>query len=293
MALREEVTGTESAREITLPKLNAARVALCYLDDSRPPLEDSDAAELVRQRGFMLLGVMPRLGLPSLSGADEEREWNVSWRAWRWKEVLPAARSCAYLKWFRGQGTFISWGEYPSFYALWGPRGDQSDSYRAGLLSRPELEVLDVIAEHGPISSRELWFRLRSRLARRSDLLAALAVLQKRFFVTVAGGDLKGWSMHHWDLAARCAPPGLLDKLPSPAEAQSRLVTVAVRNLVCCRPRDVAGLFGWAPSDVAEVAGDLVRQGVLRADMRIAGQPGPHFSHTLLGQANTYCKPRA
>jgi hypothetical protein len=247
------------------------------------PRDDADAAALVSARGFMVLGDMPRLPLPNLSAADQDRTWSVSPRAWRWKQVLPQMGACAYLKWFRGQGTFISWSVYPSFYALWGPRrghghGGQSDAYRDGLLSRSELDVLEEIDTHGPVSSRELWRRLRPRMGRRSELVAALTFLQKRFYVTVAGGDLAGWSMHDWDLVARSVPDGLLTGLPSPDEAQRSLVAAAVRNLVCCRARDMAGLFGWLPSDVATVAGRLVAEGLLRADVRVAGQAGQHFS---------------
>jgi hypothetical protein len=260
-----------------------ARHARCFLDGGRPPLTDADAAELVNQRGFMLLGELPRPGLPSLSGADEEREWSVSWHAWRWKETLPAARACAYLKWFRGQGTFISWRRYPDFYALWGPELDATDAYRAGLLGRSELAVLSEISDRGPISSRQLWQTLRARLGRRQEMIRALASLQKRLFVSVSGGDVAGWSMHNWDLATRCAPDGLLDVLPSRESARRALVLQAVDNLVYCAPREVASLFGWAPAEVVEVARSLESEGRVRLDLRLercggaclAAQPPP------------------
>ncbi len=267
----------DAARPFTEADIIAARHALCWLDDGRAPVEDADAGLLVRQRGFALLGVVPKVGLPNLSAADESREWSVSWRAWRWKEVLPATRACAYLKWFRGQGTFISWDLYPSFYALWGPRVDGDQLYRAGLLSGAELDVLDVISEYGPISSRELWSRLRSRLARRTELLSALGVLQKRFFVSVAGGDLAGWSMHHWDFVPRCVPEGLLDALPDAAAAQENLVAACFRNLVCAEPREVARLFGWRVADVAATADLLAANGLLRSGIRVTGRAAPHY----------------
>lgn len=263
--------------ELSEAQLHTARLARCFLDDGRAPLDDSDASELVRQRGFVLLGAVPKVGLPNLSGADESREWSVSWRAWRWKEVLPATRACAYLKWFRGQGTFISWDLYPSFYSIWGPRSDGDELYRAGVLSRSELDVLDVISEFGPIGSRELWSRLRSRLAGRNELLNALAVLQKRFFVSVSGGDLEGWSMHYWDTVTRCVPEGLLDVLPPAAAAQRSLVAACIRNLVCCDARQVAGLFGWRAADVTTAADLLASQGLLRSGVRIAGRSGLHY----------------
>ncbi len=228
-----------------------------------------------------MLAADARLGLPSLSAADAEREWSVSWRAWRWKETLPAAGRCAYLKWFRNQGTFLSWRIFPDFYALWGPRHDDPvrDAWRAGVLGRDELDVLAIITEDGPISSRDLWRRLRFQYGgKRSRLLSALARLQKGLYVTVSSGDLDGWSMHNWDLVARQVPDDALRPLPSPADAQRHLVLCAFRNLVVASPREVGGLFGWAPADVKAVAEALVGERELASGYVVKGRTGEHYA---------------
>jgi hypothetical protein len=252
-------------------EVRAARHRKCFLDDGRAPVTDADAALLVEQRGFLALGVLPRVWLPNLSGWDEGREWNVSWRAWRWKETLPAAKACAYLKWFYGQGTFISWRMYPFFYAIWGIRLHPEEAYDEGLLSRQEMDVLSVVAEFGPITSHDLWRKLKSRLGKRTALISALARLQKVFLVTVSGGDLEGWSMHTWDVVTSYVPDGVLDHLPRPEEAARNLVAQAVDNLVYCTTREIASLFRWTSSCVAEVARDLARTGRARLDARIEG----------------------
>lgn len=257
-----------------------ARHARCFLDDGRPPLTDAQAAAIVDRRGFMLLGEIPRAGLPSLSGADESRQWNVSDRAWRWKETLPGARRCAYLKWFRGQGTFISWRLYPCFYRLWGPRYAGPEAYRAGVLGLSEARVLELIAEYGPVSSRELWRLARPDLGDRRELVRSLGVLQRRFYVSVAGGDLAGWSMHYWDLVERCVPRGLVDDLPGREAAQRALLAQAVDNLVYCTPREVGGLFGWRPADVLALATELASTGVLRLDLKLERTKGPCLATT-------------
>lgn len=270
-----------NAKALTALELLQARERRSYLDDGRAPLTDADAAALVAQRGLVMLGADSGLGLPSLSAADPEREWSVSWRAWRWKETLPAAGRCAYLKWFRGQGTFVAWHMLPHLYALWGPRGRGGESaelaWQAGALGRTELDVLAVIEAEGPISSRDLWLALRGRPAfggERRVLLAALAALQKGLYVSVSGGDLAGWSMHHWNLLARIVPEGLLDRLPSAAEAQRSLAWCAVANLVVARPREVGGLFGWRQGDIRALLDAGVAAGELEGDWQVGRRGG-------------------
>jgi len=256
-----------------------ARDRLCYLDDGRAPETDADAAELVRQRGFLLLGATAQTGLPNLSAADPEREWSVSWRAWRWKEVLPGTGACAYLKWFRNQGTFIAWSMYPAFYAIWGPRGDAAHGYQSGVLTSHEHEVLELVAELGPVSSRDLWLRLRGRWGgQRNRMLAALVSLQRRFYITVSGGELDRWSMHYWDLVERAVPGDVLDGVPDPYTAQTDLIAQAVANLVLATPREVGSLFGWSGADVSAVAAELAAEGRLRLDASVAGGRGPYLA---------------
>lgn len=261
---------------VAMPEILAARERRCYLEDGRAPRTDQDAADLVTQRRFMTLGVVARTNmLPSLSGADPDREWNVSWLAWRWKQTLPAARACAYLKWFHNQGTFIAWNIYPSFYALWGPglarRG--AAAYRSGLLNPHEREVLEVIERDGPISSRELWQELKPQFGgKRRLMLAALTGLQKGFYVTVSGGELDRWSMHYWDTVRRVVPAAVLRQTPSLETARAELIAAAVDNLACCTPREVAGLFGWRPSEVRPIAAQLAEQGRIRDGVRVERQ---------------------
>lgn len=266
---------------LTIAQVHRARHLKCYLDDGRPPVTDEDAAELVDQRGFMALGVLPRLVLPNMSESDPDRDWDISTKAWRWKETLPAARACAYLKWFYNQGTFISWRLYPCFYSLWGLRLRPREAYQEGLLTREELDVLTAVEELGPVTSRDLWRSLKRRLKKRTVLLSALTRLQKVFCVTVSGGDVSGWSMHKWDLVQRHVPDGLLDRLPSREESVRLLILQAVENLVYCSAREIAGLFRWTPSFVMHVLRELEQEGKVSLGVKIEGCQDPYVTRVI------------
>lgn len=88
-----------------------------------------------------------------------------------------------------------------------------------------------------------------------------------------------GWSMHHWDLVGRLVPEGLLDRLPSPSEAQQSLLICALENLVVASPRELAVLFAWRPADVALRLRELAASGRVRTDVSAgkAGPPGRFF----------------
>ena len=252
-----------------------ARHRKCFLDDGRTPVTDQEAALLVDQRGIMGLGVLPRFDLPNLSASQAGRDWDISSRAWRWKETLPQARLCAYMKWFFNQGTFISWRRFPDFYKLWGMKLSADEAYRAGTLSREELEVYRIIQESGPMDSGRLWKKVKPHFGKRTVLLAALSHLQKTFCVTVSGGDVSGWSMHTWDLVERQVPEGLLDRLPTDDAAAEALVLQALDNLVVCTVREVCSLFRWPASLVVEVSARLRDRGLVDPDVSITDKKGP------------------
>ncbi len=237
------------------------RKARCYLDDGTPPRTECDALSLIDRRGFVLLGVDPKIELPNLSDTDESREWSVSWQAWRWKHSLPQKRACAYLKWFRNQGTFISWRLYPCFYSLWAMRSEAQNAFYEGSLSRGELQIMRVIEEMGAISSRDLWRRVRPYFGKRTQFLSALLRLQKAFAIAVSGGEQEGWSMHIWDLVPNIVPEALLDRLPSAEQSVEQLVLQSLDNLVCSNATEIARLFVWTPSYVNDVLEALAQSG--------------------------------
>jgi hypothetical protein len=207
-------------------------------------------------RPFHLSG----LNVPSLSDADAG-EWEG---AWRWKEALPAEQRCAYGKFLRGRGFFISWRLFPSFYAVYARATEAEDDYAAGLLGQLEWAVLQAIQERGPLDSRVLWAEMRRRFSgKRSSFEAALTGLQAGFRVMVSGGSLEGWSLHSWNLVERCVPAGLLAGLPRADEARQALLLQYVANTVICREREAATFFRWDLDTTRALATRLLAAGKL------------------------------
>jgi len=235
---------------------------------------DDEAVRYVDRLGFAPLFRLAGLNIPSLSDADAG-EWEG---AWRWKEVLPAERRCAYGKFLRGRGFFISWRLFPAFYAIYGRMTDAADDYADGLLGQLEWAVLQAIVERGPIDSRVLWAEMkRSFGGKRASFEAALIGLQASFWIMVSGGNLEGWSLHYWDLVERRVPAGLLTGLPSVEDAREALLLQYVANTVICTEREAAGFFRWDLGQTRALAARLLAGGKL-AQARIGDDPVAWFT---------------
>ncbi len=252
---------------MTQAELERRREARRRLLSGRKLVTDAEAAQYVDERGLALLCPLPDLPLPSITEADSRQPWSgfdITDGAWRWKEMLPAAKLCAYQKLIRNRGTFISWRLYPSFYVLYGPEASYEDEYHAGRLERLAYIVLQTVEDEGMLSSRELWQKVRFHFGgNRARFEAVLAALQRTFCLTVAGGSLEGWSLHYWDLTERQVPHGLLDNLPSIGAAREALLLQAIDNLVVASISDLRAILRWPAAEVQAYLQQLVEAGRL------------------------------
>ncbi|HEY3314870.1 MAG TPA: hypothetical protein VGL40_06255 [Bacillota bacterium] len=261
---------------MTGDELRRRRAKNLLLPDGREVRTDRDAGHWIEARGFCPLGRTDDLSVPSISDADAGGgSWEVSDSAWGWKETLPEARACLYTKFFRGGGTFIAWDYLPYFYVLYATGRSTADDYAAGLLSRTERRLLEMVEEAGPIDSRELWRRFKKEFpGPRSRLLTALTQSQRTFRLTVCGGSLEGWSVHRWDLLGRQVPGSLLDGLPLPDEAREKLLLKYVENAVACPLAEPARAFHWERPVARGVIDRLTGRGHLRIAADVAGIRG-------------------
>jgi hypothetical protein len=251
--------------DLSNEELEKLRQARRRLSSGLKIVTDEQAAQYVNERGFALLMRLPRLALPSLSEADVRDPWegfDITDGAWRWKETLPGARLCAYQKLIQNRGTFISWNLFPHFYVLYGPQDVYEEEYRGGLLERLAYLTLQEIEESGPLSSRDLWARLRGEFGgNRSRFEGVLSNLQRTFHLTVSGGSLEGWSLHYWDLVERQAPGGLLDKLPSVKSAREALLCQFIENMAAAGQAEMRAAFRWDAAILQEALASLVNAG--------------------------------
>ena len=166
-----------------LTALRQARAARCRLDDGRPVRTDAEAARYIGERGFALLMPIKGVPLPSLSAANGAAPWAEDFQctdaAWEWKETLPGQKLCSYLKLIRGRGTFVSWRLYPAFYAAYGPVGDPNEEYEEGRLGRAERDLALIVAEHGPLDSRQLWRRTKPLFGGKRSRFTAASIASR------------------------------------------------------------------------------------------------------------------
>jgi len=248
--------------EITSRDLAVQRADRLKLSDGALVLSDQDAARFIDERGFALLAPWPKVPLPSLSAADPRPCWegfSITDAAWRWKEVLPGQRLCAYGKFICNRGAFISWRLLPAFYALFGPADGLEEEYVAQSMTPEARTVLNIIEAEGPIDTRVLWREVGPIFAgNRKIFVQALATLQIKYIITVSGGELDGWSLHSWDLVTRQVPNGLLDHLPSAADASHTILLQLLENAVCCSTALAASILRQDRRSVKNLLQELV-----------------------------------
>ena len=261
-------------------KLKEAHAKLNRLNDGRKIHDDDGACRFIDERGFCLLMPVEGIPLPSISEADNADPWGgfaITDRAWAWKETLPARKLCAYTKLIHGRGTFISWRLYPSFLRVYGPEGDPDYEYESGRLDKAERDLYRIVEVSGPINSRELWKRSKAIFGdKRTRFTATLERLQSRFYLTVAGGSLEGWTLHTWDLVERQVPQEILAKLPPLAEAQASILMQAIQNCYVVPMRKLRTILHWSPVDLQRSMEALMKEGLI-AEVKVEGEDLPWF----------------
>lgn len=242
-----ELVSTEH-RRISLNEVERLRAHRWRTAPERRVSSEEDALRFIRELGFVLLMPMSGADLPSVHRAAR-RDW--IW--WDWKQTLPERKACYYAKVLRRRGTFISWQWFPRFYRAYADRRPYWRQYRDGLLDRAEKQILDLLADRGPMMTREIRLASGPRSKENTRRVKSMLVdLQTRFFITAAGGDTAGWSHHRWDLVDRWVPARALtaaDRL-SAAEARYEIARKFLKNVAMTTPADIGWVFGWTKAEV-------------------------------------------
>jgi hypothetical protein len=267
-----------SEQLLTLAKLKESRAKLNRLNDGRKIHDNDGACRFINERGFVLLMPIDGIPLPSLSEADNAATWGgfaITDRAWAWKETLPGNKLCAYTKLIHGRGTFISWRLYPSFLKVYGPEGDPDYEYENGWLDKNERDLYRLVESCGPIDSRELWRLVKDSFGnKRTRFTATLERLQSRFYLTVAGGSLEGWTLHTWDLVERQTPREILTQLPSLTEAQAAILMQTIQNCQAVSIRELRSILRWPQYDLRRSIEELQKEGRI-VEVKVEGEDLP------------------
>jgi hypothetical protein len=230
---------------------------------------EADAAEFIDDLGFLLLMSIGDAPLPNLADANPtERGWsdyhnmtlNARWW-WAWKQTLPGARKCYQARLLRARPTFVSWRWFPAFHAVYATGRDYEDAYHAGIMSRAEKRILDLLADRGPLATRALrraFGPVGKPISREFE--RALVSLQTSMRICAAGGSLEGWTMYHWALTEDWVPRRLLDRALrlDPQEAMKAIILQHLRNVVAGTPGELAWLFRWEARLVRDLVAELL-----------------------------------
>jgi hypothetical protein len=244
---------------MSLREVESLRAHRWRTSPSRQIGSEQGALRLIGELGFVLLMPIRGAELPSVQAATR-RQW--AW--WDWKQTLPGRKACYYGKVLRQRGTFIDWSWFAQFHAAYADPRPYWRQYRDGMLDRVEMKLLDLLAEHGPLMTREVRLLYGERSKRNTRLVkGALVQLQRRFLVTAAGGDTKGWSHHRWDLVERWVAAPLLAAASrlEKGEARARIVRQFVANVLATTPAEIAWLFGWERRHADALVAELRRRG--------------------------------
>ncbi len=246
-------------RVVHLKEIERLRAVRWRTAPGRRIADEAGALRLIRELGFVLLMPISGAELPSLHAATRD-----PWAWWDWKQTLPGRKACYYGKVLRRRGAFIAWEWFPAFFAAYADPRSYQRLYREGVLDRIEKQILDLIADRGPLLTSEVRLALGPRTRGHTRRVkAALVELQRRFLLTAAGGDTHGWSHHRWDLVARWVPSRRLAQAQRlhPDDARAALARRHLQNLLIATPADLAWTFGWDRRTAHAVASRLLAQG--------------------------------
>jgi hypothetical protein len=246
-------------RRLSLEEVEHLRAHRWRTAPGRRISNEDDALRFIKELGFVLLMPMRGTDLPSVHRAAR-RDW--IW--WDWKQTLPERKACYYAKVLRRRGTFISWEWFPHFYRAYADPRPYWRLYRDGLLDRAEKQILDLLADRGPMMTREVRLAFGPRSKENTRRVKSILVdLQTRFFITAAGGDTAGWSHHRWDLVDRWVPPRAMAAAGrlSVEEARYEIARQFLKNVTMATPADIGWVFGWTKTEVEPVVRRLLDEG--------------------------------
>src|SRR6266704_1313120 len=200
-------------------------------------------------------------------------------RTWELKDELPAARRCYYGKLVKRRPVLVALDLFPAFYALarGGQRArDYATVYRAGRMSATAKRLMDSFFRESPQYTRGLradTFMLESGKTREFE--RAMAELQQGLWIVKTEERYEPSFSYRWDLLERWLPEATAEgRRLRRAAALDRFLARHLRGAIYSTAAVLSRLFAVPRAEVEAAVARLVRSGVLRAGVEIAGRPG-------------------
>jgi len=248
----------------------------------------TEAAQFIKQRGFVFFWSIKGVTLPSLWGAVAGDRPVASAHddpghiTWGWKDEMLGQRAWYYAKLLRKRATMISFDTVPYFYALsenyGSPEDDYLTLYEQGRLTQEAKAVYEAILDEGPLDTVAL--RRKTHMTSRasdSRFNRAMTHLQADFKIVPVGVTKSGgWRYAFaYDIVPRRYPelPELAQQI-SEKRARQKLVTIYFQSVGAAQMRDVLKVFQWPAAVVKKSVDSLANDGFLRHGLRMEKHEG-------------------
>jgi hypothetical protein len=146
-----------------------------------------ELAELVNQLGFLpfFAGEIPGFSVEDCCPSQLWFAPDVD-GPWEWKGPVARGGTCIYGKFFRNKAGFISLDWMPDFVNLRRDGYDYDARYDDGLAAKKDLDVYTVIAQRGPILSKQLKQDCNYRKGGNKGFDTVITRLQMQGYVVIS-----------------------------------------------------------------------------------------------------------
>jgi hypothetical protein len=197
---------------------------------------------------------------------------------WNLKDLLPARRRVYYGKLILGKPSMVSLAYFPDFYALHGPAHDEQYlyDYEDGRLSRAAKQIMDVLVERHPQTTKELKRRTRLDASKsRPTFDQAIAELQRKLYITMIEARYEPTFTYVWDLLATRLPELVAcGREIRRDEAVYRLTKHYLSVVSYASLSQIERVVGVPRVEVEEAATRLHHEGMIDIGVPIDGLPG-------------------
>jgi hypothetical protein len=197
---------------------------------------------------------------------------------WHLKDLLPARRRVYYGKLLLGKPSMVSLAYFPDFYALHGPAHDEQYlyDYEAGRLSRAAKQIMEVLVEGRPQTTKELKHRTRLHTSRSRPLFdQAIAELQRKLYITMIEARYEPTFTYVWSLLETWLPEPVARGRELPRrDAVYRLTRQYLSVVSYASLTQIERVVGAPRLEVEEATTRLQGEGMIDIGTPIDGLPG-------------------